>query len=491
MSILLNMLALLLCISIHTIKGIQATQPNIILLLADDLGYGDLSFNGNPYQTPNIDRLASKSLYFNQYYSPASVCTPSRGSMLTGQYFRRLGLYPGVIDPYMVGGLNQSYVIFPSILGQNNYTTGFIGKWHLGLNNGHSPWEHGLNYYYGMPLSQDVCYSDIDGAGSITNNSYYGYCPIFQNDKIILQNKLNFSQVDQLYFDNAINFTDNIEQPYFLQVSFHHAHLPLYPSDIYHSSITALDNWIGNFMDHITNNNQNNDRQTIIIFTSDNGALYRYNSKGGDNSPFRCCKGSTWEGGHRVPAMIYFEGINARRSNMFITGLDWFSTILSMAQISNNDWFDGYNFWNYFNDTDSRIDLLTPREEFYYHSVRTFESIKSVGSVMGMRYRNYKLNTYTSGGNAPDDFYDRQCRAGNILGLEPMFYDLYNDNGEKYNLINDTEYYNIIELMKLKIANHTNTFIDKPSEVLRGRNLTGFPCANYPCTNYPACCQTF
>lgn len=488
---LLTLLLTLTFVSLSYSQNSFDLPPNIIFLLADDLGYGDLSFNGNPYPTPNIDKLASKSFYFNQYYSPASVCTPSRGSMLTGKYFRRLGLYPGVLLPYMIGGLNQSYITYPSILQANGYSTGMIGKWHLGLNQGHAPWEHGFGYYYGLPLTQNVCYSQLNGTDSITNNSHYGYCPIFRNQKIIHQYKLNFQELDSLYYQEAINFIENnSKNPYYLHISFHHTHVPLYPSNDYHSSLTALDNWIGNLVNYVENNYLENNylentRETIIILTSDNGSPYWFGSQGGLNSPFRCCKGSTWEGGHRVPAMIYYSGIKANRSNVLMTGLDWFSTILSMANISDKNWFDGYNFWNYIREPSNS---QPPRKEFYYHSIRTPEPITSKGSVMGVRFMNYKLNLFTGGGNSDQYYYDRECHFDNILGLSSKFYDLEVDEGEKYNLINNSKYSLLIETMKGMINNHIKSFQEKGSEMERGDNLTGFPCANYPCFKYPECC---
>jgi len=477
---LLNIL-LYIALTLQLSRSINLIPPNIIFILADDLGYGDLSLNGNPLtQTLKIDYLAQHGTYLTNYYSPASVCTPARGSILTGRYFRRLGLYPGVLNPYSIGGLNQTYDSYASKLTKNGYSTAMIGKWHLGLYNGHHPLNHGFNYYYGIPMSHNQCLSQLNGTGAGTKSNRVGPCPILENHQILEQGYLNMTRVDEQYL-NQIKKLIQLE-PYYIHIGTHHVHIPDYPNDNYVESLQALDKFVG----EITTLTK--DQNTIIILTSDNGATYAYGDHGGLNYPFRCSKGSTWEGGHRVPAIIYSTRglIPQKRSKLFATGLDWYSTILAMANVSNQDWHDGFNLYpSLRNGLDEG-----PRREFFFHSIRSSGRIEAPGAVMAIRKDNYKYHLYTAGGNCLPTYYDHSCRMNNILKLNPQLYDLEKDPSEKNNLILQVEYLNVSKNLQKNLMDHIKTFQDAPSEILKPQNLTAFPCANFPCHTYPYCCHT-
>jgi arylsulfatase A len=473
--------SIILLLSLYNVYG---SSPNIILIVSDDVGYGDLSMNGNPsYRTPNIDSLAYDGVYFNNYYSPASVCTPARGSILTGKYFRRLGLYPGVLTPFFKGGLDQNYTTFVSILKKHHYQTAMVGKWHLGMWNGHSPLDHGFQYYFGIPMSHDQCISGLNWTGAVYDTKH-GHCPIFNDNKIVQQGNVNFSLLDDTYWNATYGYMKTMKPPYFMYLTPHHAHVPQYPTNSYEVSLSALDQYVGNIRKNIHHN-------TVMIFTSDNGATLLYGDKGGSNGPFRCSKGSTWEGGHRVPAIIYHNLLSLGnrynfRSKLLITGLDWYSTILAIAQISHHNINDGYNLWKhiqYDNETSSRT-------HFFYHSIRVAERITYPGAVMAVRDTKYKFHMFTSGGNCMNDYYDVSCRFTDYINMDPRLYDLETDPGEKFNLINQTQYLPIAYNLFSQIINHIDNFKDSPSQMLKGINRTGFPCASPGCKPYPYCCHT-
>lgn len=466
------------------------SQHNIIFILVDDLGNGDLSFTGNPNNlTPNIDKLFREGSSFTNYYSPASVCSPSRGSILTGKYFRRLGLYPSVLDPYSNGGFTNN-ITFVKELQNNNYDTYMIGKWHLGTNltKKYHPLSHGFKNYFGIPMSHNQCHSNLNITSSNITEQY-GPCPVFDDNSIILQGdkQLDFYQIDNMYIQKLKQYIENSinnNNKYYLQLSTHHVHMPQYPKNSFQSSLEAVDNMVGEILD-FTNNHTD---KPIIIFTSDNGATLMAGNLGGNNAPYRCAKGSTWEGGMRVPMAIYKPDIVPNISNsMLITGLDWYSTILSMAGISNNDRYDGYNLWNFIKDGNT----TSRRQYFFYHSSRISEGIDFPGAVMAVRFQNYKYHLYYSGGNCVNTYYDVECRLDNVLRNAGELYDLSIDPSERFNLdLSIPEYNNTAIIMEVMIQEHIKNFKEKPSEILKGDNKYNFPCGSPDCTNnYPHCCH--
>lgn len=483
-----TMLFLLFFLVIPAITNTITSPPNIIFILADDLGYGDVEYNGNVInQTPNLNRLASQSTILSNYYSPASVCTPTRGSILTGKYFRRLGLYPGVLSPYSIGGMNSSHTTFVKHLHASGYTTGMIGKWHLGVDE-YGPWnpKYGFDYYYGLPMTHDNCLNQ-------ENDGLDGYCPIFNQEKIIIQDRIDLNWLDQNYTNTIKKWIKEFSEPYFIYYATHHVHLPQYPNNSFQNSINVFDDMVGEVIDNLKDNGTN----TVIIMTSDNGASLWGELLGGSNQPFRCGKGSTWEGGHRVPSLIYSPKIiPAIRNPILITGLDWFDTILGIANISNansinttnsTDSTDGYNMW----DNIRNGNITSPRKQFYYHSIREFGSIHSRGAIMAVRYENYKLNLYTTGGNCLDRDYDQLCRGNHLLTKSRLLYDLSRDTGERYPLdLSNTIYEQIADQLEKMILDEQNNFIEEPSQILRGVNKDRFPCANPDCNPHPECCRT-
>ncbi len=267
------------------------SQPNIIFIMGDDLGYGDLGYTGNiHHQTPNIDMLASRGVFFTDYYAGASVCTPSRGSTLTGKYFSKLGLYPGVLDPYDIGGLNMLHHTYVRRLREAGYSTALVGKWHLGIHATYHPFNHGFQHYYGIPFSHDECTSKIHWNGAASG--IYGPCPLFEGCNIAIQRNFSMITVDDLYLSKVKEHIAALREPYYIHVTPYHTHLPYYPLNSVKSSVEALDKFVGHIVGSIGNN-------TIVIFTSDNGAPYWFS--GSNNDPYRCAKGSTWEGDGTSP----------------------------------------------------------------------------------------------------------------------------------------------------------------------------------------------
>lgn len=453
-------------------------NPNIIFILLDDVGFNDLSITGSLInKTPNIDFMANNGILFQNYHSASSLCTPSRGSILTGKYFRKLGLYPGVLNPFSDGGLSPKHNTFVKELKKNKYSTALIGKWHLNINEPYHPLNHGFDFYYGMPMSHDQCRTINDyRQGGVKNSSLYGPCPIFENRKIIKQGNIDLDKLDN-ELDIILNKTiSNLREPYFLMHTSHHAHTPQFPSNSFTKSIERADLTVGKILNQTKNTN------TIIFLTSDNGASYMWDEYGGLNYPFRCCKGSTFDGGFRVPAILYGKNITKRRTKLFLTGLDLYSTFLSIANVSKDNHYDGYNFWENIKNNNE----TSPREIFYYLSGRIPQNISHRGSVMAVKKNGIKYNKYIAGGNCNKNYYDKTCYLNNILSKKQEYYYTNIDPSEKVSYKNESKvnYFNNL------IENFINNFEDAESEILKGNKLTNFPCANKDCKNIPYCCKT-
>ncbi|MRS03531.1 arylsulfatase, partial [bacterium] len=212
------------------------TKPNIILILVDDMGYGDLScYGGTGYQTPNLDRLANMGIMFTSFYSGSSVSTPSRAALLTGCYPPRIGL-TDVLLPGARVGLNQVETTIPEMLKEVGYVSGIIGKWHLGDHKNMMPLDHGFDEYYGLPYSNDLWPVHYNGK-PVTRNNYLKewklHCPplfLFDGREAVKEIKTleDQAQLTTLYTNRALDFIErNMERPFFLYFAHNMPHVPL------------------------------------------------------------------------------------------------------------------------------------------------------------------------------------------------------------------------------------------------------------------------
>jgi arylsulfatase A len=327
-------IVLLLLIFTFSTNATVKEKPNIVFILADDLGYADLGCYGSQkILTPNLDNMATEGIRFTQFYAPAGVCTPTRASLLTGCYPKRVGLHVGVLSPGTKSGLNPNEITIAELLKEEGYVTGCIGKWHLGLLPEVKPNAQGFDYYYGLP-GPNHARSDL-----------------YRNEILLKKNsELNYNEITLNYTDEAISFIrKNKENPFFLYLAHSAIHIPLYASDkfrkhegfkgLYRDMVEELDWSCGEVLKELKNAGvlQN----TIVVFTSDNGPA------GVAAPPLHGGKGSTWEAGFRVPLIIRWpENISAGSECFEIaTMMDFYPTLahLSGADIPNNHKFDGYN----------------------------------------------------------------------------------------------------------------------------------------------------
>jgi len=320
---------------------IPEDRPNIILINADDLGYGDLGCYGSERNsTPVLDGMAEQGLRLSDFYMAAPVCTPSRAAMLTGCYAQRVDMQSSdkdawVLFPGDAKGLNPEETTLGSALKARGYATQLVGKWHLGDQPDVLPTRHGFDDYYGLPYSNDM--------GRQTGREHYPPLPLLDGDAVI-QQQPDQASLTERYVERAVRFMrEHRDEPFFIYFAHMYVHLPLYApkrfldqsrNGSYGAAVECIDWATGVLMHELKQLSL--DRNTLVIFTSDNGSRAR--EEGGSNLPLRGRKGQTYEGGMRVPGIFHWPGVIAPgESSQLCTAMDLLPTLakLTGASLSN------------------------------------------------------------------------------------------------------------------------------------------------------------
>lgn len=280
--------------------------PNIVVVFADDLGYGDLGCYGGKNPTPNLDRLAREGTRFTDFYVPQAVCSASRTALLTGCYPNRLGIL-GALGPAAKHGISDDERTIAQVLKPRGYATAIYGKWHLGHHPQFLPTRHGFDDYYGLPYSNDMWPKHP--------TSKFPELPLIEGEKVVELNP-DQSKLTTAYTERAVRFIErNRDRPFFLYVPHAMPHVPLHVSDrhkgksgqgLYGDVIAEIDWSVGEILKAIQRHGL--DEQTLVIFTSDNGPWLSYGNHGGSAGPLREGKGTSWEGGVRVPCVARWPG---------------------------------------------------------------------------------------------------------------------------------------------------------------------------------------
>jgi arylsulfatase A len=321
-----------------------AARPNIVVVLADDMGYGDLSGYGHPSNnTPRLDRMAAEGIRLTTVYA-APACTPSRAGLMTGRYPRRSGLN-AVLMPASTNGMPASEVTLAELLKAAGYHTAMVGKWHLGHLPGFFPTEHGFDEYFGLIYSNDMIRPWVDTDAQRR---------LFRGTRE-LPGDVDMNTLTRRYADEAIHIIDTPRnQPLFLYLAYTMPHVPIGASPAfagrsaggrYGDTIEELDAETGRVLDALRARGL--DRNTLVIFTSDNGPWAEMPARmlgtdtvrqtdAGSAGPFRGSKGSTWEGGVRVPMIARWPGrIPAgSHSTELAATMDVYATVAAAAGVA-------------------------------------------------------------------------------------------------------------------------------------------------------------
>ena len=354
---------------------VTAAPPNVIVVFCDDLGYGDIGpFGSQVHATPVLDQMAKEGMRLTDFYSSCSVCTPSRASLLTGCYPRRVNMHVDeqnlcVLFPAARKGLNPQEVTIAEVLKEQGYATGCIGKWHLGDHPDFLPTSQGFDMYFGIPYSNDMNRKQVP-------------LPLVRNETVIAASVQKDTTITRQYTDEAVKFIRaNRARPFFLYLPHTAVHVPLVPGKEFRgkSQDGAYGDWVQEVdwsMGEIfrTLKAEGLDENTLVLFTSDNGSA---REKQGSNLPLRGRKGRTDEGGMRVPCLVRWPGhIPANTSSGEVTcTLDLLPTIAAIAGGAlPKQPIDGKNIWPILS---GEPQAKSPHEAFYYYQMDQLQAVRS------------------------------------------------------------------------------------------------------------------
>jgi arylsulfatase A-like enzyme len=333
---IVSVFILLITLSFSSAAQSTTDRPNIIYIMADDLGYADLSCYGRKdYQTPNLDRLAAQGIKFTNAYAAGALCTPTRVAFMTGRYPARTSV--GLMEPLVprksdsAYGLSVADAPFPLLLKDAGYETALIGKWHLGFLPEYAPNKNGFDYFFGIKTG---------AADYVSHKGDLGYDDLYENEKPVRED----GYMTELISKKVVTFLkQRHDKPFFLSLQFTAPHWPwqgpgdaAYPDtmnmraggspQIYAAMMKSLDDAIGEIMETLEETKLAG--RTVVIFTSDNGGE-RYSDMG----PYSKRKMTLWEGGIRVPAFIRWPGkiAGGTSTDQAAITMDWTATILSLA----------------------------------------------------------------------------------------------------------------------------------------------------------------
>lgn len=418
-----------------------AAKPNIVIIFTDDQGYADVGvFGAQGFKTPNLDRLASEGRIFRNFHVAQPVCSASRAALMTGCYPNRIGIH-GALSPRSKIGIHERETTLAELVKQRGYATGMFGKWHLGDAPQFLPVRHGFDEYFGLPYSNDMWpkHPELEKNTPAAQERRRAYpdLPLIEGDKIAVP-KVTHAEQNQLttwYTERAVRFIENNrKKPFFLYVAHNMPHVPLHVSDkfrgktergLYGDVIAEIDWSVGQIMDALRRNGL--ERNTWIIFTSDNGPWLSYGEHGGSARPLREGKGTNWEGGTRVPCIMRWPGkipAGTESRDMLMT-IDLFPTIAKLlkADLPKHK-IDGLDVWPLIA---GKRGAKNPHDAywFYYHA----NQLQAVTSGDG----HWKLllpHTYRTLDGKPGGRDGKPVPYGNRTIEKAELYDLANDMGE-------------------------------------------------------------
>src|SRR6056297_45858 len=384
-------------------ESAEPVTPDMILINCDDLGWGDLSgYGSTAISTPNIDRMADEGLRLTSFYVAQPICTASRAALMTGCYAHRVGLHQGVLRPNAIRGLAGEEVTLAEVLRDVGYATAIIGKWHLGFVEPFRPTDQGFDSYLGI-------YHNLDAHETV----YFEDRRLPWIEQTEPSGTVDNTAITKLYGDAAVRrcgIAD--ERPMFLYLAHAFPHVPLGVADefrgrsrggLYGDSIEQIDHETGRLIEAVRGRMRRTGRQAIVIFTSDNGPSP---ISSGSAGPFQGTKHTSWEGGLRVPFVIWGPGLipSGRTSRGFVSSMDVLPSLAALVggTLPSDRTVDGLDASEVF----FAASETSPRTEMLFHN--------GGGALQGLRSEAWKVRS--------------------VAGRPAMLFHLEKDPGEAHDL---------------------------------------------------------
>lgn len=433
MTINMNTKLLIPSLLFSSVMSLSATDyTNIILINLDDVGFGDFSCNGAyGYTTPNIDALASEGMRFTHFLAGQPISGASRAGLLTGCYPNRIG-FAGAPGPGSKYGIHPEEMTMGELLKQKGYATAIFGKWHLGDAHQFLPLQNGFDEYYGLPYSNDM-WPYHPQQGEVFN---FPDLPTFDGNKIIGYNT-DQSQFTTDYTTRAVSFImKNKKKPFFLYLAHSMPHVPLAVSNkfkgkseqgLFGDVMMEIDWSVGEILK--TLQKEGLDDNTLVIITSDNGPWANYGNHAGSAGGLREAKATTFDGGNRIPCIMYWKGHIKPGSicNKLASNIDLFPTFAEIAGAPLPERkIDGVSILSLIEG----IKGANPRESFvYYYNKNDLEAVTDGEFKLVFPHKYVTYGAYEPGNDG------QPGKLTNLDILKPELYDLRRDPGERYNVI--------------------------------------------------------
>ena len=363
-----------------TAETVPAPEPNTVLILCDNLGYGDLACLGSTlHETPNLDQLAREGMCLTSFYSSSPVCTPSRASLMTGCYAQRVGMHLSdtggwVLRPVSGKGLNPNETTIAETLKKQGYATACLGKWHLGDQPEFLPTRHGFDYYLGIPYSEDMVPAHTPSWPPL---------PLIRNE-VVVEAPVDLTSTTRRYVNEAVRFIRANRQRKFLLYFAHHLPGSKKVPDVdprfrgesknglYGDSVHEIDWSVGEIMRELRKLDLED--RTLVLFTSDNGTPA---GKGGSNAPWGGWAYSTSEGGMRMPCIVRWPGKipKGETCSELSTMMDLLPTLSRLAggRADSGTVIDGKDLWGLWSGAPG---AKSPHEAFYYYMADQLQAVR-------------------------------------------------------------------------------------------------------------------
>lgn len=428
-----------LAIALITTRPSESAEspPNVVIIFIDDMGYADIHpFGDTGYPTPNLDRMAAEGRKFTDFCVSSAVCSASRSALMTGCYHKRIGI-SGALGPKSNIGINSNETTIAEICRSQGYRTAIYGKWHLGHNPKFLPTNHGFDEYYGIPYSNDMWPLHPATLAKRRSNpdapSNWSELPMIKDTKIVIESvqPQDQEQMTKQFTERAVEFIKrDSEKPFFLYVPHPMVHVPLFVSDefrgksgrgLFGDVVMEVDWSVGQILDAVEDIGV--ERNTLVVFTSDNGPWLSYGNHAGRATPLREGKGTMFEGGYREPTLMWWKGkIPAGTTcDSFASTIDLLPTIAALtdAELPNHP-IDGHDIRPLMF---AEPDAVTPHETFACFYGGGLQAVRNERFKLVFPHKYRTLNGHPGGtGGLPIPY--QQAMAKRAL------YDLDNDIGE-------------------------------------------------------------